>query len=240
MHKTWKPLRKGRPDFVAIAGDLVESGGEQRDWDEFWSHNAKLAASTFILPALGNHEYFGGPGIMGRYDTEDSERAVRKYRTYFDVPANGSVNSELAERYYALDYGVLTLIVLDATDGQPRRSDSDTNWYLSGEGDGGVAPDWHPGSEQYAWLQNQLQRAQEESQFTFVMFHGAPWSSGVHEQPPGQGTGRDFLSAIPLQLLTPLFISHGVDAVFNGHDEMYEHSVLNGIELTPGGGKHPH
>ena len=28
------------PHFIAIAGDLVESGGEQRDWDEFWRHNA--------------------------------------------------------------------------------------------------------------------------------------------------------------------------------------------------------
>jgi len=32
---------------VAIAGDLVQSGGEQRDWDEFWAHNSD-AGSIFI------------------------------------------------------------------------------------------------------------------------------------------------------------------------------------------------
>jgi len=233
-------IRQSRPDFVAIAGDLVQSGGEQRDWDEFWKQNAELAASTFIIPALGNHDYFGGPGVLGRYETEDSERAVSKYKTYFDLPANDSANPELAERYYAIDYGVITLIVIDGTDGQPHQSDDDTNWRLLGENDGGVAPDWHPKSEQYIWLQDQLRLAQEKSRFTFVMFHGAPWSSGGHAQPPGEGPGLDILSAVPLRVLTPLFIEYGVDAVFNGHDEMYEHSILTGFEKTAAGEKRQH
>jgi hypothetical protein len=235
-----KVIGQRQPDFVAIAGDLVQSGGEQRDWDEFWSQNATLAASTFIIPGLGNHDYFGGPGVLGKYETVDSERAVQKYKTYFDLPANHSSNTEKAERYYVLDYGVISLIVLDTTDGQPHRSEKDTNWRLIGEGDGGVAPGWQPGSEQYRWLQKELRRAQETSQFTFVMFHGAPWTSGVHGLPPGEGPGRDILSAQPLQVLTQLFIENGVDAVFNGHDEMYEHSIVAGFEVLPGGGKRQH
>jgi hypothetical protein len=235
-----KVIQQRQPDFVAIAGDLVESGGEQRDWDEFWIQNSSLAASTYILPALGNHEYFGGPGVFGKYGAQGSERAVNKYKTYFDLPSNHSGNEDLVERYYSLDYGPITLIVLDTTDGQPHRSDDDTNWYLLGEGDGGVAPDWHPGSEQYNWLQKELNRAQRESQFTFVMFHGAPWSSGVHALPPGEGSGRDVLSAQPVQLLTSLFSETGVDAVFNGHDEMYEHSVVPGFEMKPDGARIEH
>jgi hypothetical protein len=92
-----------------------------------------------------------------------------------------------AERYYVLDYGVISLIVLDTTDGQPHRSEKDTNWRLIGE-----------------------------------------------------GPGRDILSAQPLQVLTQLFIENGVDAVFNGHDEMYEHSIVAGLEVLPGGGKRQH
>jgi len=235
-----KVIQQRQPDFVSIAGDLVQSGGEQRDWDEFWIQNATLAASTFILPALGNHDYFGGPGVLGNYATQDSERAVRKYKTYFDLPANDSGNTEVAERYYALDYGVITLIVIDGTDGQPHRSENDTNWRLLGEDDGGVAPAWNPGSEQYRWLQDELRQAQQKSRFTFVMFHGAPWSSGVHAQPPGEGRGQDILSAQPLQVLTPLFVETGVDAVFNGHDEMYEHSIVAGFETGPDGDKYSH
>jgi len=118
-----KVIQRRRPAFVAIAGDLVQSGGEQRDWDEFWSHNAALAASTFIIPALGNHEYFGGPGVLGKYGVQGSERAVRKYKTYFDLPGNGASFSEHAERYYVLNYGVVALIVLDTTDGLPHRGE---------------------------------------------------------------------------------------------------------------------
>ena len=235
-----KVIQQRQPAFIAIAGDLVQSGGEQRDWDEFWLHNSELAASTFIMPALGNHDYFGGPGKMGKYATTDSERAVSKYKTYFDLPSNGAVNEAHAERYYALEYGVVTLIVIDGTDGQPHRSETDTNWALLGEGEGGVAPDWHPGTEQHRWLLTALRQAQENSRFTFVMFHGAPWTSGVHGLPPGNGNGEDILSGLPLRVLTPLFIKYGVDAVFNGHDEMYEHSVVSGFEITVAGDKREH
>ena len=229
-----------QPAFVAIAGDLVQSGGEQRDWDEFWMHNARLAASTVILPALGNHEYFGGPGELGKYETEDSERAIRKYQSYFDFPDNNPANPMHSERYYAMDYGVVTMIVLDTTDGLPHQSDQDTNWRLRGENDGGQAPDWHPGSEQYGWLEDKLQQAQQESRFTFLMFHGAPYSSGVHARSPGQKAGEDGLSAQPIKSLTPLFLHYGVDAVFSGHDEMYEHSAVAGVEVSPDGQKRDH
>ena len=33
---------------------------------------------------------------------------------------------------------------------------------------------------------------------------------------------------------------YGVDAVFNGHDEMYEHSVVPGMEILPGGRERKH
>ena len=233
-------MAERQPAFVAIAGDLVQSGGEQRDWDEFWRHNARLASSTVLLPSLGNHDYFGGPGAYGKYETADSERAVRKYQTYFDLPGNGANDPLLAERYYAVDLGVARLIVLDVIDGQPHQSDMDTNWRLRGEGDGGFAPDWQPGSEQYGWLENELAQAQESNLFTFVMFHYSPYTSGVHGRPAGEGSGKDILSAMPLQSLTPLLMRYGVDAVFGGHDEMYEHSVLNGTELSPGGAQLAH
>ena len=239
-----KVIQQRQPAFVAIAGDLVQSGGEQRDWDEFWLHNAQLAASTVLLPSLGNHDYFGGPGELGKYATSDSERAVRKYQTYFSLPSNDAddVNDVThSERYYSLQYGVVTLIVLDVINGLENRSDMDTNWRLLGEGEGGFAPDWQPGSRQYDWLLAELKKAQENGRFTFVMFHHSPYTSGVHGRPPGEKrAGGDILSAQPLQALTPLFIRHGVDAVFGGHDEMYEHSLVTGTEVSPEGVERAH
>lgn len=231
-----KVIEQRQPAFVAIAGDLVQSGGEQRDWDEFWLQNAQLAASTVLLPSLGNHDYFGGPREFGKYATADSERAVRKYQTYFDFPSNDASDVTHSGRYYSLQYGVVNLIVLDVINGLEDRSDMDTNWRLLGEGEGGFAPDWQPGSKQYDWLLTELKKAQVNGRFTFVMFHHSPYTSGVHGRPPGERkAGGDTLSAQPLQTLTPLFIRHGVDAVFGGHDEMFEHSILSGTEISSGG-----
>ena len=236
-----KVIQQRQPAFVAIAGDLVQSGGEQRDWDEFWLHNAQLAASTVLLPSLGNHDYFGGPRELGKYATADSERAVRKYQTYFDLPSNDANDVTHSERYYSLQYGAVTLIVLDVINGLEDRSDMDTNWGLLGEGEGGFAPDWQPGSKQYDWLLAELKKAQENGRFTFVMFHHSPYTSGVHGRPPGERkAGGDGLSAQPLQTLTPLLIRHGVDAVFGGHDEMYEHSLLSGTEVSSDGVERAH
>jgi len=212
------------PDFVAIAGDLVESGGEQRDWDEFWRHNAALAASVPIVPALGNHEYFGGPGDLGGYGGAASERAVAKYRSYF-----GRAN------YYVLNHGPVALIVLDANNGQPERSSTDTNWYLSD-----TAPEWQEGSAQMAWLEETLAAAQRDKAFAFVMFHPAPYSSGIHGRVPGTADAANFSSGHPLRALTPLFLRYGVDAVFNGHDEMYEHSLVAGTEHRTDGSQREH
>lgn len=222
-------MQRRRPDFVAIAGDLVESGGEQRDWDEFWRHNARLAASIPIVPALGNHDYYGGPGELGGYSNAATRRAIAKYRTYFT-----------AASYYSLDYGPLTLIVMDSNNGVPEKSIADTNWYLSGEDEGGAAPAWSKSSAQMDWLRRELASAQRDKQFTFVMFHAPPYSSGIHGKPPGLGQAQNFASGRPLQELTPLFLRYGVDAVFNGHDEMYEHSAVRGVEERPDGVQAPH
>lgn len=217
-------IMRRAPDFIAIAGDLVESGGEQRDWDEFWRHNARLAATTPIVAAAGNHEYFAGPRVLGGYG--EAAWAIAKYDSYFT-----SKSSEVADkRYFAFEYGPVSLIVIDANDGLPQQSRRDTNWILEG-----VAPPWTPGSEQYRWLEETLAAAQQSSAFTFVMFHTAPYASGVHNQPPGLKKGEDYLSGVPLRSLTPLFLRYGVDAVFNGHDEMYEHSIVAGREKTAAG-----
>jgi hypothetical protein len=237
-----------RPDFITISGDLVESGGEQRDWDEFWRHIANpdgphLASQVPFFPAPGNHEYYAGPK-MGGYDQPGSESAIGRFRTYFEFPPNHASDPEHEGRYYRIDYGPVTLIALDVANGAPHRSSRDTNFYLIGENDenGGDAPDFSPGSRQYAWLKTQLAEAQAKSEFTFVIFHHVPYSVGPHGWPPGEGkdNGTDQQSGVPVRALTPLFLRYGVDAVLAGHDETWERSELVGTEELPGGGAVPH
>jgi len=243
-----KVIASRRPDFICIAGDIVETGGEQRDWDEFWRHNAgaynDVAARIPILPALGNHDNYGGPNELGGFGVAASRRAIEKYRTYFELPDNQIANAGHRGRYYRLDYGPVTLITLDSSNGLPHRSSRDTNVYMVGEGESdeqghaGIAPDFNPGSPQYTWLIEQLADAQRKSRFTFVQFHHAPYSVGPHSFPPGsagQKNGEDTQSGVPMRVLTPSFMRYGVDAVLCGHDEIYEHSLLEGDERLPDG-----
>ncbi len=237
-----KVIKARQPDFVAIAGDLVESGGEQRDWDEFWRHltgaeqAAGIASEIPFFAAPGNHEYYEGPRLDG-YRQPGSERAVARFRTYLESPANLSPVPEHEGRYFRVDYGPVTLLFLDVTNGTPGGSINDTNFFLLGERDqsGGHSPGFNPGSEQWSWLETELEASRNHSAFTFVVFHHSPYSSGPHGWPPGVGDGLDKQSGVPVRRLTQLFMRYGVDAVFSGHDEIWERSEVTGREIAADG-----
>lgn len=239
-------------DFVAIAGDLVQSGGEQRDWDRFWRHNAGTSSETSLgghvplYPVPGNHEYFASPHAgqgeaPKEYRQPFSEQAMARYLTYFEAPANGTGDAREG-RFYRFDAGPATVIAVDVCNNGPNQNVFDTNFQLLGEddGSGGPAPSFAPGSPQYAWLEEQLADAQEVSPFTFILMHYSPYSAGPHGKPAGQGQSEDPLSGVPVRELTPLFLKYGVDAVFGAHDEMWERSVVDGMEMRPDGSERPH
>ena len=235
-------VRSRRPHLVTLSGDLVEAGGEQRDWDEFWRHFAapasgpSLAGSIALLPALGNHEYFAGLQ-SGRYQQPASEQAVARYLSYFELPESGGEG-----RYYHLTAGALSIIALDVTNGFPAGSAMDTNYFLAGNTDAqpGRSPGFAPGSKQYQWLLNALSVAQRTSAFTMVILHHSAYSAGEHGAPPGRGGDEDPQSGVPVRVLSPPFLEYGVDMVLSGHDEMWERSTLTGIEKLPGGGSRQH
>ncbi len=226
-----------QPNLILIAGDLVETGGEQRDWDEFWRHNAgeygNIASHVPLVAALGNHENYAGPG--GGYTTDGANFATDKFLTYFDSPHNGASNPKHHGRYFRLDYGPVTLITLDSSDGLPDKTAADTNHNLSGSN----APDFNPGSEQYEWLKAQLADAQQKSRFTFVQFHHTMYGSGPHSIRFGQ-PGFSGQSGIAMRVLEPLFFRYGVDLVISGHDELFERSEVSGSETLPDGSSRPH
>lgn len=234
-----KIIDSRQPDFVSVVGDLVESGGEQRDWDEFWKHIAgdynTVAGHIPFFAAIGNHENFGGPGAFGGYSAKAADFGVEKWRTYFEFPTNGAANPHHHERYYRVDYGPITLITVDSSDGLPHGTAADTNHNLEGS----RAPDFNPGSPQYAWLEAQLKDAQCRSRFTFVQYHHTAYGSGPHSVPFSQ---KNFSgqSGIAMRVLQPLFMKYGVDAVFSGHDEMLERSLVPGEERLLNGTLAPH
>ncbi len=236
-------IQSRHPGFLAFAGDIAQSGGEQRDWDELWRHLAgdigSIGGMVPLVAAPGNHDSYGGPGDLGKYEPAAHLRAINKYRTYFK-PFTDPDHPNWD--FFRLDFGPITLISLDSTNGLPDDSDHDTNWSLDARDHD---HDFNPGSAQYQWLEEQLADAQKKSVFTFVQFHHAPYSvgpHGFHAGDQGHKHGQDHLSGVPMRILTDLFMRYGVDAVFAGHDEMYEHSLIpDGVEQLPGDdGTRPH
>ena len=232
-------IARRHPDLLVIAGDLPEYGGEQRDWDEFWRHNAgslnDLAGCTPIVAALGNHCYGAGDRntANGGFSQPASEQAVGKWLTYFDNPTNGAGNAAQQERFYRLDYGPASIIVLDTNNGDDSDITKDTNLYLK-RADGCQAPDFNPGSVQYQWLERQLADTQTNSLFTFVVSHHIPFSVGYHNRTNTANFSEPY-SGTTTRVLTNLLMRYGADAWLCGHDEICEHSQVSGREIGPRG-----
>ncbi|MBE9059771.1 metallophosphoesterase [cf. Phormidesmis sp. LEGE 11477] len=244
------------PDFMVMPGDLVQGGGYQPGWDEFFRHNAGEFDSGLseypLLPALGNWENFGA--LNGGYGVDEDGRygplfGREKYHVYFDAPANGTLEHQ--DNYYRTDYGPVTILTLDSSNGEP--DDSRDNYdgegqppQVSGreytgpgtdtqenvtreqyEAAGGTdLADFNPGSPQWNWAIAQLESARAEGQYIFAQFHHAPYSSGTHGLPMNHedSSGQ---GGTPMRQYQTLFEEYGVVAVFSGHSEMFERSFVD-------------
>jgi 3',5'-cyclic AMP phosphodiesterase CpdA len=240
------------PDFLVMPGDLVQGGGYQPGWDEFFRHMAgetgTLLSGRAIIPAIGNWENFGA--LNGGYGTpEDRSPVVRsraKYRTYFDTNPNGSADHQ--DLYHRVDYGPVTVITLDSSNGEPddvpanypaeekatgqeyRGPGTDTQSNFTREeyeaAGGTDLADISRGSRQWLWAWRELADARARGQVIFVQFHHAPYSSGEHGVPMDHAltTGQ---GGTPMRVYHPLFERYGVVAVLSGHSEMFERSVVD-------------
>lgn len=249
-------INSRNPDFLVMPGDLIQGGGYQPAWDEFFRHNAGEFDSGLseypILPALGNWENFGA--LNGGYGTDDEGRfgplfGRQKFDVYFDAPENGT--PEHQDNYYRIDYGPVTILTLDSSNGEP--DDSRDNYggegqppQISGqeftgpgtdtqenvtreqyEAEGGTdLADFNPGSPQWNWVIEQLEDARADGQMIFAQFHHVPYSSGTHGLPMNHENSSG-QGGTPMRQYHPLFEEYGVVAVFSGHSEMFERSFVD-------------
>ncbi|WP_053205052.1 metallophosphoesterase family protein [Jiangella muralis] len=245
-------IEQRSPDAVLFTGDLVQGGGYQPGWDEFFRSTAgtggDLLTSVPILPAFGNWESFGA--LNGGYGTPDDRtpvvRSRAKFHAYFDAPANGTPAHQ--DNYYRVDYGPVTVLTLDSNNGQP--DDAAANYpadqKLTGreytgpgtdtqenftreqyEAAGGTdLSDFGPGSVQWTWAERQLADARAAGQIVVVQFHHVPYSSGEHGLPMNHALSSG-QGGTPMRVYHPLFERYGVAAVISGHSEMFERSFVD-------------
>lgn len=86
--------------------------------------------------------------------------------------------------------------------------------------------DYFAGSEQYNWLIEDLESIPENIDHTFILIHEPPYTSGNNHGPNLQIR----------ETLVPVFEEYNVDVVFNGHEHIYERSMVNNIPYIVTGG----
>lgn len=237
-------MKQRKPDIYVMPGDLVQGGGYQLGWDEFFRHNAGSydtpLTNTPILPALGNWENFSA--INGGYTINATVNGPKlgrdRYKTYFDLPSNGTPAHQ--DNYYRADYGPITVITLDSSNGEPDQTinpgalDTDTqNNFTAAQyaaGGGTDLSDFNPGSVQYAWAQAQLADARSKGQIIFVQWHHTAYSVGEHALPmnwTGSGLSSSGQGGTPMRVYQPLLEQYGVVAALTGHSEIWERSYVD-------------
>lgn len=247
-------INSRNPDFMLMPGDLVQGGAYMPAWDEFWQHNAGQfgagLASYPIIPAIGNWESYGGLNSGYGYNEKGQFNPVlgrSRFHTFFEIGIEDPLQKH-RQSYYRTDYGPITILTLDSSNGTPEQKRSDTppeqrlkNKEYSGHGTdtqenytqaeynaaGGTdLSGFGPGTNQYVWLEANLKKAKEAKKLIFVQFHHVPYASGEHGVPMNHelSTGQ---GGTPLRVLHPLFEEYGVIAVLAGHDELFERSFVD-------------
>ncbi len=224
-----KVIESRQPDLVMLAGDIVQGGGYQRAWDEFFFHTAgkfgTLMAHTPLLLAMGNWETFGARN--GEYAPEAIHASRRKSLAHIDGASNN--NPKYDNAYYRTDYGPVTILTLDSTNGLPDDTDFDTNTNIDmATYPGDDQPDLNPGSDQWNWTMEQLKDARAKGQVIFVQFHHVPYSSGGHILPVSMENSSG-QAGVPMRAYTPSFQEYGVAAVLCGHNETFERSLVGDV-----------
>lgn len=231
LARNLKVIEERKPDLILMPGDLVQGGGYQRAWDEYFRHFSGRLSSLLgkvpLLPALGNWENTGARN--GKYAPEAVFAARQKFKAYFDAPPNN--NPDYQDLYYRVDYGPVTILTMDTSNGLPDNTDNDTQKNVSAATyPGRDLPDFNEGSDQWLWMMSQLEDASRAGQVIFVQFHHPPFTSGRHGYRfTSSAPRRDGQSGYPLRKYAPHFERYGVTAVFSGHSELFERSLYNGI-----------
>lgn len=205
-------------DVIFELGDMVHYGSSEQWWR--FLQQVIPAVPVAYQMAVGNHELylhqaeaFENNTTSRGYETRAALRAAERFKAVVDNPPNGESNGNWEERYYAMQVGCVAFIVLDTNNTSDDQYD---NHKMLADG---ATPDWHPGSEQYRWLEKQLAKAQRTATFTIVMMHPSPYSRGTH------GSPADKQSGYHLRVLDPLLRRYEVDAVISSHDHTVEHCL---------------
>ncbi|WP_170266558.1 metallophosphoesterase family protein [Brevifollis gellanilyticus] len=213
-----------KPDLMIDLGDttMVDKFGKfyTRSESQYKAQRyymGRIAHSVPILMVLGNHD-----GEKGS-DPEMSEWSLRQRKTYFPNPADGNDKHS----YFAFEWGNSLFIGLDPFWSTMQRGASGWDMTL--------------GEAQYHWLAKAL--AGSKAEFKFIFIHhlvgglGRDVRGGAGTAPYMEWGGKNADGTDGFKLHRPgwemplheLFVKHGVNIVFHGHDHLFVKEERDGI-----------
>ena len=232
------------PDFMLSLGDTF--GDDHNPYDitskelqdlhlDYRPYLGELCHSVPFYFCLGNHEgetdfyYLKNPGAnLTVWGT-----LWRKF--YYPNPYPNSFYSGNTqeepygignpENYYAWTWGDAQFIVLDVYRDQCDSSDKPKNW------------DWSLGYPQYAWLKSTLEKSTSKYKFVFAHHIRGQGRGGLTNAKLFEWGGKDSKGNYQFDQFRPnwgkpihqLFVDHGVNIFFQGHDHVFAHEVLDGV-----------
>jgi 3',5'-cyclic AMP phosphodiesterase CpdA len=87
--------------FYSIIGDLVSTGLNRDEWDEFFHHSGQIFSQKPLMPIPGNHDSQDGMGAA-------------MYQNLFSLPSNGPEKLP-TERTYSFHYQNALFVMIDGT-----------------------------------------------------------------------------------------------------------------------------
>lgn len=213
-----------KPDFMIDLGDttMVDKFGKffRRSESQYKAQRyymGRIAHSVPIFMVLGNHD-----GERGG-DPEMSEWSLGMRHTYFPNPTDGNDKHS----YFAFEWGNALFIGLDPFWATTERGASGWGMTL--------------GEAQYRWLAKTLTNSKATMRFVFIHHlvgglgrdvRGGAKTAALMEWGGRNADGSDGFKEhrpgweMPIH---QLFVKHGVNIVFHGHDHLFVKEELDGI-----------
>ena len=94
--------------FAIHAGDLVNTAHRDHEWAQWFKAGGFLHSQWTAIPAVGNHEFSSVNG--------GSRRVSIQWRPQFTLPVEKSLDPELHETVYTVDYQDVRIIVLNSNE----------------------------------------------------------------------------------------------------------------------------
>ncbi|RUT46095.1 licheninase [Paenibacillus anaericanus] len=187
----------GAPKFLISAGDLVDNG----DLEEQWQWMLGVAQDELLqvpyVPVLGGHE------VMD-YDGDETTPNDNFYN-HFNLPEQLVADTHKGS-VYSFEYGdALYLVFNSQYAGELTENGEDVEF--------SDQQFW----DQVAWMKNTV--AKSDKKWKFVTFHKSPYAAGDNSA-QWEGGRIEFYK----KNLIPAFDEMGIDMVFEAHDHMYMRS----------------